>query len=116
MICRVWQGWTAAGDADAYAGYLTDELYPRLARELADRGYRGFHVIRRDDGDEVAFVTMTWFDSIESVRAFARTEYETPVITEKAAALLSHYDGRALHYELVDEWFAEPGNTGGPGS
>jgi antibiotic biosynthesis monooxygenase (ABM) superfamily enzyme len=113
MICRVWRGWTAGGDADAYAAYLTEELYPRLARELAGRGYRGFHVIRRADGDEVVFVTMTWFDSIESVQAFAGSEYETPVITRNAAALLSHHDDRVLHYELVDEWFVEPGDTGG---
>jgi antibiotic biosynthesis monooxygenase (ABM) superfamily enzyme len=113
MICRVWRGWTAGGDADAYAAYLTEELYPRLARELIEHGYRGFHVIRRLDGDEVAFVTMTWFDSIESVRSFAGPEYETPVITQEAAALLSRYDDRALHYELVDEWFADSGHTGG---
>jgi antibiotic biosynthesis monooxygenase (ABM) superfamily enzyme len=116
MICRLWRGWTTAGDADAYAAYLTEELYPRLARELVDRGYRGFHVIRRADGNEVAFVTMTWFDSIESVRAFAGPEYETAVITEKAAELLSRHEDRAVHYELVDEWFAEPGVTNGGGS
>jgi antibiotic biosynthesis monooxygenase (ABM) superfamily enzyme len=116
MICRLWRGWTTGDDADSYATYLTEELYPRLARELVDRGYRGFHVIRRPDGDEVAFVTMTWFDSIESVRSFAGPDYETPVITERAAALLSRYDDRTFHYELVDEWFAESGNTGGGGS
>jgi antibiotic biosynthesis monooxygenase (ABM) superfamily enzyme len=116
MICRLWRGWTAGDDADAYAAYLTEELYPRLAEDLAGRGYRGFHVIRRVDGDEVAFVTMTWFDSIESVRAFAGPEYETPVITEKAAALLSRHDDRALHYELVAEWFAEAGHSGDGGS
>ena len=101
MICRVWRGWTAAADADGYEAYLTAELYPRLARELGDEGYRGFHVLRRPDGDEVAFVTMTWFDSLDSIRSFAGQEYETPVITERAASLLSRYDDRALHYELA---------------
>lgn len=109
MICRLWRGWTAGGDADAYEAYLTDELYPRIGRELGARGYRGHHVLRRADGEEVAFVTMTWFDSIESVRDFAGPECETPVISVKAASLLSRYDDRALHYELAAEWFGDEG-------
>ena len=43
-------------------------------------------------------MTMTWFDSIESVRSFAGPEFETPVITEKAAAIakqLRHWLGNA---------------------
>ena len=109
MICRLWRGWTAGADADAYETYLTDELYPRLDRELAGRGYRGFHILRRADGEEVVFVTMTWFDSLASVRGFAGSEYEMPVITEKAASLLSRCDDRALHYELAAERFCVEG-------
>jgi hypothetical protein len=46
-------------------------------------------------------VTLTRFDSLESARAFAGADYEVPVITETAAGLLSRYDDRAVHYELV---------------
>ena len=66
MICRLWHGWTAAENADAYEAYLTEELFPRLGRELGGRGYRGFHILRREDGSEVGFVTMTWFESLRS--------------------------------------------------
>ncbi len=103
MICRLWHGWTAREDADAYQAYLEQELYPRLRQELGALGYRGFQLLRRDDGPEVAFVTLTWFDSLESVRAFAGDEYETPVISDKAAGLLRRHDELALHYELADE-------------
>jgi heme-degrading monooxygenase HmoA len=101
-ICRLWHGWTRPEDADAYETYLADELYPRVARELGRRGYLGFHVLRRDgDADgEVEFVTMTWFDSLESVRSFAGPSYETPVLTRAARRLLSRHDERASHYEL----------------
>jgi heme-degrading monooxygenase HmoA len=101
MICRLWHGWTAAGDADAYERYLKEELYPRLERELGGKGYLGHHVLRRLDGDEVEFVTMTWFDSHETVCRFAGDDYETPVITERARALLSRYEDRAVHYDLA---------------
>ena len=98
MICRLWHGWTARASADDYERYLRDELYPRLEDAA---GYRGHHVLRRPDGDEVEFVTLTWFDSLDAVRAFAGDEYETPVIAERAAALLARWDERAVHYDLA---------------
>jgi heme-degrading monooxygenase HmoA len=98
VICRLWHGWTARASADAYERYLREELYPRLE---GVGGYRGHHVLRRAEGDEVEFVTMTWFDSLDAVRAFAGDEYETPVLTESARALLARYDDRALHYDLA---------------
>jgi len=55
-------------------------------------------VLRRDDDGEVAFVTLTRFESLAAIRAFAGEDYETPVIEPTAEALLSHYDERAQHY------------------
>lgn len=107
MICRLWHGWTKATDADDYEMYLRDELYPRLERELADRSYLGHHVLRRLAGDEVEFVTMTWFDSLDSVRGFAGDDYETPVITGTAARLLAHYDPQAQHFDLAAHQWSE---------
>lgn len=100
MICRMWHGWTPPEAADAYDSYLKNELFPRVQRELAARGYRGFHVLRRDRGKEVEFVTLVWFDSLDAVRGFAGPNYEVPVISEKARRLLSHYDDRCEHYDL----------------
>jgi heme-degrading monooxygenase HmoA len=97
LICRLWHGWTLPENADAYETYLREQLYPRLEREVD--GYRGHHVLRRDVGNEVEFVTMTWFDSLGTVRNFAGDDYETAVITDTAAALLSRYEPRAAHYE-----------------
>jgi hypothetical protein len=106
MICRMWRGWTAQANAEAYGSYLKDELFPHVKRELASRGYRGFHLLRLDRGAEVEFVTMVWFDSMKAVEAFAGPNCETPVISEKARKLLSHFEGRCEHYELSGfEWF-----------
>jgi hypothetical protein len=103
VICRLWHGWTEPADADAYERYLREELYPRLERELAGRGYRGYQILRRSEEAEVAFVTMTWFDSLAAVRGFAGDDYETAVITETAARLLARHEPRATHYELAAE-------------
>jgi antibiotic biosynthesis monooxygenase (ABM) superfamily enzyme len=96
MITRLWRGWTAVQDADAYERFLLSELFPSM-RGIP--GFRGADVLRRRDGDEVAFVTLTRFDSLDAIRAFAGADYETPVLEPTALALLSRYDERAQHYE-----------------
>jgi heme-degrading monooxygenase HmoA len=98
MITRMWRGWTASEDADAYAAFLLGELFPAMRRI---DGFRGADLLRRDDGREVAFVTLTRFDSLEAIRAFAGEDYETPVLEPQALALLSRYDERAVHYETA---------------
>jgi heme-degrading monooxygenase HmoA len=100
MVCRVWQGWTKRENAPIYDHYLQKELFPHLAEELKKRGFRGYQLLRRDREDETEFMTMLYFESLEQVRSFAGESYETPVISAKAHALLSHYAERAEHYEV----------------
>ena len=102
MISRVWHGWTTPGNADAYEALLKEEIFVGIvAREIAE--YRGIHLFRRDLGDEVEFVTVMWFDSLEAVRAFAGEAYEVAVVPPKARALLSRFDARSSHYEVRAE-------------
>jgi antibiotic biosynthesis monooxygenase (ABM) superfamily enzyme len=96
VITRLWRGWTAPDSADAYEAFLLTELFPSMR---AIPGFRNADVLRRSDGNEVAFVTLTRFDSLEAIRAFAGEDYETPVLEPRALELLSHWEERALHYE-----------------
>lgn len=96
----MWHGWTSSENADAYDSYLQNELFPRVKRELGGKGYLGFHLLRLAGDDEVEFVTMLWFESLQSVKAFAGENYATPVISAKAKSLLSRYADGVEHYEL----------------
>jgi antibiotic biosynthesis monooxygenase (ABM) superfamily enzyme len=98
MITRMWRGWTAIDDADAYEAFLLGELFPSM-RQIP--GFRGADVLRRVDGGEVAFVTLTRFDSLDAIRAFAGEDYEAPVLEPEALALLARYEPRAVHYETA---------------
>jgi antibiotic biosynthesis monooxygenase (ABM) superfamily enzyme len=98
MITRLWRGWTAIENADAYECFLLSELFPSM-RDIP--GFRGADVLRRVEGDEVAFVTLTRFDSLAAVRAFAGERYETPVLEPQALVLLSRYDQKALHFDTA---------------
>ena len=96
MITRLWRGWTAPEHANAYHRFLLNELFPAMG---SIPGFLGADVMRRRDGDEVAFVTLTRFDSLDAIRAFAGEDYEMPVLEPQALALVSHYEDRAEHFE-----------------
>jgi len=100
MICRIWHGWTAPGNADAYERLLRSEIFQGIAgRGIA--GYRGIELLRHVSGPgEVEFVTLMWFDSMEAVRQFAGADYEMAVVPPAARALLSRFDARSTHYEV----------------
>ena len=100
MITRIWHGWTRRDNADAYEALVRSEILPGIYRVP---GFRGGYLLRRDLGEEVEFVTVTLFDSLEAVRAFAGEDYEVAVVPPKARALLARFDERSQHYETVAE-------------
>lgn len=108
MILRMWTGWTARRNGDAYERYLREDLFPRLEAEIGDRGYRGYQILRRDTDGESEFITLVWFDALECVTAFAGPGYEEPVISETARALLIRHWARCEHYALADSRLPAP--------
>ena len=97
MIARVWRGRTPRENADAYQELLATTILPGIDRV---QGFRGAELFRRDDGEEVEFMTITRFASLEAVREFAGEDYEQAVISEEAHGLLSSFDERVVLYEL----------------
>jgi antibiotic biosynthesis monooxygenase (ABM) superfamily enzyme len=91
----LWRGWTSVEDADAYERFLLNDLFPAM-RKIA--GFRGADGLRRDENGEVGFVTLTRFETLDDIGAFAGEDYETPVLEPTARALLSRYEPRAHHY------------------
>jgi heme-degrading monooxygenase HmoA len=98
VISRIWHGWTKPANADAYEQLLRSEIFPGIHRV---EGFLGGYVLRRDVGGEVEFVTITQFESLDAVRAFAGDDYERAVVLPEARKLLARYDERSVHYDTV---------------
>jgi heme-degrading monooxygenase HmoA len=98
MISRIWHGWTTREKADAYEELLRNEVLPGIHRV---EGFKGAHLLRRDGKDEVEFVTLTMFDSLDAVKEFAGEDYEVAVVPPEARKLLARFDERSAHYETV---------------
>jgi len=102
MIARIWHGWSSPSNADPYESLLKSEIFVGI-QDRRISGYKGIQLLRRTVGDEIEFVTIMWFDSIDAVRDFAGEDYEVAVVPPKARALLSRFDVRSQHYEVRAE-------------
>jgi heme-degrading monooxygenase HmoA len=100
MIGRLWRGWATGENATRYEALLRAEILPGIHRI---EGYRGAYLFRRELEDETEFGTLTLWDSLEAVRTFAGEDYETAVVPAEARALLSRFDERSVHYEMLAE-------------
>ncbi len=101
MIVRVWRGWADnIATADLYEEFLRSTFLPSIH---SIEGYRGASVGRRRVGQEIEFMTMTRFDSLEAIRKFAGNDFEAAHVAPRARELLSRFDARCQHFELVVE-------------
>src|SRR5262245_3230712 len=99
MIARIWRGWTKQADAQTYENMLRDEISPSIAARRIN-GYHGAELFIHDDGDEVEFVTLLRFDSMDGVKEFAGEDESKPVIFPKAEALIRRME-QARHYRIA---------------
>lgn len=99
MITRIWHGYTSLKNAPVYEAMLKTEIFSGI-REKKINGFKNIQLLTRSLGNEIEFVTIMWFDSLESVKEFAGDEYEKAVIYPAARPLLTRFDERAQHYEV----------------
>ena len=97
MIARHWRGWTSKQDSDTYETFLKDKVLPALKNI---EGYRGGYVFRSDGPQQVEFVVLSLFDSLEAVKRFAGPQYTIPVFEPEARRLLCKIEPLATHYEV----------------
>ena len=99
MISRIRHGWTTPGNADKYERLLKEEIFVGIQNRRIG-GFKSIQLLRRNIGNEVEFITVMLFDSLDAVREFAGEDYEAAVVPQKARAVLSHFDDRSQHYEV----------------
>lgn len=98
MIARVWTARTTRAKAGEYAQYLLTHVFAGL------RGIDGYEhalLLQRDVGHDVEVQVITFWRSLDAIRAFAGADTEAAVVTDAAAALLTEFDRRARHFDVV---------------
>jgi heme-degrading monooxygenase HmoA len=99
MIARLWRGVVRAEDADEYAAYVQDtgiEGYKQTP------GNQGAWLLRRPDGDREEIVTLSFWDSVRAIEAFAGQDIDRAIYYPEDERYLLERDRHVLHYQVPD--------------
>jgi heme-degrading monooxygenase HmoA len=99
VIARIWRGAVRCEDADRYVDYLQGTGIPEYR---ATPGNRGAWILRRDAGETTEFVTLSFWDSLESVEGFASPDPGRAVFYPEDDRFLVERNLHVTHYELID--------------
>jgi heme-degrading monooxygenase HmoA len=100
MIARIWRGAVRTHDADEYARYIRDTGFAEYGRT---EGNRGAWMLRRDEGGETEFITLSMWESRNSIEAFAGEDIEAAVLYPEDERYLIDGTSSVVHYEVVDQ-------------
>ena len=100
-IKRIWHGWTTPENADKYRKLLYDEVFPGIEAKNIP-GYLSIELLHRDLDDEVEFITIMTFQSLQNVIDFQGEDYTRCYVPKEAQAVLKRWDQFSTHYEVVE--------------
>jgi heme-degrading monooxygenase HmoA len=109
MIARIWHGYTTAENASKYEAIKKRKMLPGISTV---RGYIGSYLLRRMNSGEVEFTVITLWESLDAIRDFVGADYEAAVVPPDCEALLSRYDERSAHYEILTKPSARDASSG----
>ncbi|MCI0398111.1 MAG: antibiotic biosynthesis monooxygenase [Chloroflexi bacterium] len=97
MIARIWHGVTPAAKADEYVEFLYRTGIPDY---LATKGNQGAYILRRIEGDQAHFLTLTFWESAEAVRRFSGPDMEKAYYYPEDDEFLLEKEPTVMHYEV----------------
>jgi heme-degrading monooxygenase HmoA len=98
MIARIWHGVTRASDFDAYWRLLQELAIPDYRRTPGNRGVRLF---RQLDGDRAHFLTLSYWTSLDAIRAFAGDDIEVAKYYPEDRDFLLEFEPTVQHFEVI---------------
>jgi heme-degrading monooxygenase HmoA len=97
MIARMWHGVTPIDRAQAYLAFLHQRALPDYS---SVPGNRAAYVLWRTQGDQAHFVTLTFWDSIEAVHAFAGTDVDQAKYYPEDRDFLIEFEPTVRHFQV----------------
>ena len=98
-ITRIWHGETKTEHADIYLKYI-EETGMREYRNVD--GNLSAKILRSIEGDICHFLTVTEWDSYESIKKFAGDEFEKAKYYAEDNKYLLEFEDKVQHYETFE--------------
>ena len=98
MIARIWHGKTRRDRADAYSDFLDARAIPDYR---SVRGNLAAYALRLDEHDETHFLTLSFWESEDSIRAFAGPDVLQAKYYPEDSGVLLELEPEVVHYQVV---------------
>src|SRR5207253_10211416 len=98
MIARIWHGRTTATRSDDYLAFLKQRAIPDYK---GTEGNRGVYILRRIEGEQAHFLTLTFWESREAIQTFAGAEIEKAKYYPEDKDFLLEFEPTVTHYEVI---------------
>ena len=99
MIVRIWHGRTKTQDAEIYCQYVTDS---GMKDYTSVPGNLGAQIWQRAEGEITHIWTVSWWNDIESIRAFAGEEIQAAKYYEDDKRYLLEFEPTVEHCDAFD--------------
>jgi heme-degrading monooxygenase HmoA len=100
MISRMWHGRVPTSKAESYREFLNARAIPDY-RSVA--GNISVHILERNEGDVTHFITLTFWENLEVIKAFAGEDIETAKYYPEDEDFLLEFEPKVMHYEVVGQ-------------
>ena len=98
MIVRMWHGRVPASKAESYREFLNQRAIPDY-RSM--KGNISVHILERSEGNITHFITMTFWENLEAIEAFAGENVEVAKYYPEDKDFLLEFELTVVHYEIV---------------
>ena len=98
MIARLWHGRVPAAKAAAYRDFLNRRA---IHDYRSVPGNASVRILERPEGDVVHFVTLTFWESMDAIRAFAGDDVERAKYYPEDQDFLLEFEPTVVHYTVV---------------
>ncbi len=99
MIARIWHGRVPAAKGDAYLEHMRTFAIPRYRKVP---GNLAAYAMRRFEGDVMHIDMLTFWESLESIKAFAGEDVEKARYDDFDKDYLLEYEPTCRHWELFE--------------
>jgi heme-degrading monooxygenase HmoA len=98
MIVRMWHGRVPTSKAQAYRAFTNKTAIPDY-QSVA--GNISVHILERQEGDVTHFITLTFWEDMESIKAFAGEDVEKAKYYPEDKDFLLEFEPTVVHYKVV---------------
>jgi heme-degrading monooxygenase HmoA len=98
MIVRMWHGRVPTSKAQAYRQFQIERAIPDYQ---SVPGNLSVHILERQQGDVAHFVTLTFWENLDTIRGFAGDDVERAKYYPEDNDFLLEFEPTVVHYEVV---------------